>query len=275
VLRSVFFGDMKLSLAVIASILVGMGCLINRLSAADDIISVRKPITDLPQQTGTIQRVLWQVSDHIRGEVQIVVLQHQRFQVHLIDQSASFPLGFLLLGQMREGQENAILAINGGYFDPQFKTLGLLRMAGETLQPVSEKDPLSGIIAIDLQGALTLGLRDLDLSDKPYAIQAGPYLIDPGGVMGVRPTPARAARTIIATNAQQDIILITAKLFTLHEMATFLITHKELLGGLPIERALNLDGGPSTGMACVLTGWDMVERGPVRNVLVFTALPSP
>ncbi len=263
-----FLGKMLLRITLI-------NFLVSALLAADNSITITKPISDLPHQSGTIQRVLWQISDKIRGDLQIVILRNQRYQVHLEDQSITFPVGALFIKQMRERQKDAIIAINGGYFDQKFNTLGLLQVAGVTLQPVSDKKPLSGIVAINQQGVLTLGLRDVDLTQQQYAIQAGPYIIDPGGVLGVQPTAARAPRTIIAINAQRDLVLIIAKAFTLHEVANFMLSQTELLGGSPIERALNLDGGPSTGMSCSLPGWDLNERGPIRNALVFTAPSQP
>jgi hypothetical protein len=241
------------------------------VNSAENHYDVVKPLSLLPDDMGTIQRVHWHVSDRVHGDMQIAILHQHKYMLRLLDQPTTFPVGALLVSQVRESIPGAVLAINGGYFDPNFQTMGLLIRDGLQAQPISPATVLSGIVGINNAGEVALLLRDAELTSLHSALQAGPYIIDPGGVLGVKAHPIRAPRTILALNTQQDLIVVVTKHFSLHEVATCLLTQPALFGDHPIERALNLDGGPSTGMACVLPAWNWPERGPVRNVLV--ALP--
>ena len=84
-----------------------------------------------------------------------------------------------------------------------------------------------------------------------------PVLVKPGGVMGF-PADAddgnSARRTIVAQDLTGRILFIAAPRgqLSLHEMASFLAA-----SDLEIDVALNLDGGPSTGL------WLQSDENPV------------
>jgi uncharacterized protein YigE (DUF2233 family) len=172
-----------------------------------------------------------------------------------------------------------VLAINGGYFEPSFQPSGLLRLDGKDLNPLAAEGVLSGIVALDEMGRLRLLPRDGALDGVRSAIQAGPFLIDPGGALGVNPRPAAARRSVIAMDDHGRVLLLATGPLTLHQVASLLHDQSRVFGMERIERALNLDGGPSTGLSLALSpavedaAWSVSERGPVRNVLV--VCPSP
>jgi hypothetical protein len=131
---------------------------------------------------------------------------------------------------------------------------------------------------LDATGKLHVLTREASLDGYPSAIQAGPFVIDPGGAVGVRAGTARAKRSLIALDASGRVMLLVTGSLTLHHVAVLLHDHAPALGFGQVERALNLDGGPSTGLSVALDDptWSMAERGPVRNVLVIAApIPVP
>lgn len=228
---------------------------------------------ELPEHMGTARRLEVAVEGGTRVLV-AVTLVPGAFTVRLMDQSPTFPVGARTVAQSRALVPMAVVAINGGYFEPSFQTSGLLRLERREVQPLAAKGVLSGIVAIDAVGVLRLLPRDAVLDGVHSAIQAGPFIIDPGGAVGVRPHPAAANRSVLASDDHGRLLLLATGALTLHQLATVLHDHPQAFGMERIERALNLDGGPSTGLsltpALAVEGpaWSMAERGPVRNVLV-------
>ena len=231
---------------------------------------------DLPHGMGAVRRLSCHVAgdrDEVDQVLIAVALVPGTFQAHLLDQSPTFPVGTRTVALSRTLLSRAVIALNAGYFTPQFQPAGLCRIAGRELSPLAPTGVLSGVVAIDVMGALQLPTRASALADFPTAVQAGPFLIDPGGALGVRAHPARARRSVIASDDHGRILLLATGALTLFQVATILHDQSALLGMERVERALNLDGGPSTGLSLALDdpAWSITESGPVRNVLVFTA----
>lgn len=230
---------------------------------------------DLPHRMGTARRLTVAVEGGSR-HLLAVTLVPGSFAVRLMDQSPTFPVGSRTVVQSRALVPLAVAAINGGYFEPSFQPSGLLRMDGREVQPLSQEGVLSGIVALDATGILRLLPRDASLDGVHAAIQAGPFLIDPDGAIGVRPRAVAANRSLLASDDHGRLLLLATGALTLHDLATLLHDHPQAFGMERIERALNLDGGPSTGLSLALDdpAWSMAELGPVRNVLVVAPAPE-
>ncbi|HEX3132456.1 MAG TPA: phosphodiester glycosidase family protein [Planctomycetota bacterium] len=228
---------------------------------------------DLPQGMGTARRMTLAVEGGSRPLLAVTLVPGS-YSIRLMDQSPTFPVGARTVAQSRSLVPGALVAINGGYFEPSFQPSGLFRLDGKDLHPLAAEGVLSGIVALDVMGGLRLLPRDGALDGVRSAIQAGPFLIDPGGTLGVNPRPARAQRSVIATDDHGRVLVLATGVLTLHQVASLLHDQPQLFGMEHIERALNLDGGPSTGLSLSLPlavedpAWSVVERGPVRNVLV-------
>lgn len=167
-------------------------------------------------------------------------------------------------------REKGFLGINGGYFDLSFQPDGWCVVDGKEITPPSGKKILSGLLSIPKGKKIPR----LDLfSNRPAevfsAIQTGPFLIDPGGKMGIRQKDGPLApRTVIAQTAK-SLVIITTSPITLYDLADQLTTL--YVADEKIDRALNLDGGPSTGIFLQSGDYtiDEPEHWPVRNILVF------
>jgi len=151
--------------------------------------------------------------------------------------------------------------INGGYFNADFSPTGFCRIDGKTIGK-AKSEKLSGFVALDKSGAISLLTRRDDLIDYPTVVQSGPYVIDPGGKVGIESRSGmRARRTLIGVTSDKDLIIVVTEPIFLLDLAYAIKKH------LPaIERLLNLDGGPST--ALVTGSRTVVNRWPVRNYLV-------
>jgi uncharacterized protein YigE (DUF2233 family) len=159
---------------------------------------------------------------------------------------------------------------NASYFTEDFRPLGLLYIRGRQLQPVQPGSRL-------LSGILTSGQRGLDLyrpselrlDGVSEALQAGPFLIDQNRIVAGLNQDKNARRTIVATDGKRQWALLTLSACTLADAAQIL-HESRLFGGNPIRRALNLDGGGSTGIFVqgLARDWNYPPRSRVANYLV-------
>ncbi len=213
----------------------------------------------------------WAQKRHLEQEGRQVLLHIFRRDafgsVSLIDAPKWLPADGLESHLIEHG---CVAGVNGGYYTPEFTPVGLLVIAGKRFNPPNRQKP-SGVLHVAPDGALSLlNLKDF-LNDEPptaYALQSWPFLVEPGGEMGIRSANKRRhRRTAVALTESGNPILITTGPLTLFEFASLL--QEESLVGFRTERALNLDGGPSTGFfAQTARGpWIQSVSLPVRSLV--------
>lgn len=145
-------------------------------------------------------------------------------------------------------QERPVAMINGGFFNPQFEPTALLISDGVTFG--NSYQGFGGMFAVTPDGNVSIR----PLRDQPYqdvevlsqAIQSFPMLVFPGGLAAAPDDNGqKARRSVVALDQQGRLLLIAApaSVFTLTELAQWLVN-----SDLGIDRALNLDGGSSTGL---------------------------
>lgn len=194
------------------------------------------------------------------------------FRIEAVEQSA--PTG----STAREFRTTykAVLALNGGFFG---KTLagelvpsGLLIVDGE-IKKSHDDDAGSGVFFVSDAGVgITWSSPQARQDTWRHAIQVGPLIVDPGGRNGIRTNNhKRVDRTAICkTDAALTFIVLDGglSLFELGEVLSSAIS----AGGFACERALNLDGGPSTQASFVLGGVEreIIGDWPVQNAIVMT-----
>jgi len=138
----------------------------------------------------------------------------------------------------------ALAAVNGGYFDELYRPVGWVVDRGVEIAPRSARTS-GGVLAVR-GGALYVGpAREVPFAPE-FAVQNGPRLIENGGRLGIRTDDGRRAPRTVACDAAGRLHLIVVVAApregpTLHETA-------RMLAAFGCQRALNLDGGPSTGV---------------------------
>lgn len=140
----------------------------------------------------------------------------------------------------------ALAVINGGYFDPEDRPLGLLVSAGEVLVPLRSvswpvfewRGGRARIVARTDFG----GTRGVD-----EALQCGPWLVRGGAAVASLKESAPEPRAALGLDAEDRLILAatTRGGLRLAEFAKVLADPIDA-GGLGCQRAMNLDGGSST-----------------------------
>jgi uncharacterized protein YigE (DUF2233 family) len=192
--------------------------------------------------------------------------------------ASSTPFGSTAAELRRE--HNAVLAVNGGFFDidgqSRLSPTGLLITQGRLLNPASDKRKGGSGIIYSRQGSIDIDFVETasDLRDMEAAVQVGPLVVDPGGKNGIRRNDFdRQNRSVVCRQAGGTvaIIVITGGL-SLYETGE-LLASPEADGGFGCDRALNLDGGPSTqaSFAWEAEVLEIPGRWKVPNALLLVA----
>lgn len=163
-----------------------------------------------------------------------------------------------------QAETGAFLVVNGGFFTEDYSATGAIVVDGQS-SGVGYRD-FGGMLAIS-PGGPTLRW----LPQQPYSpnepllagLQSFPMLILPGGQPGYPDEDNQPARrTVIAQdiNGRMLFVLAVTGAFSLHRMGRFLAE-----SDLNIDRALNLDGGTSTGL---------LLADPPEGIAAYSLLPA-
>ena len=153
-------------------------------------------------------------------------------------------------------RENCVAGVNGGYFDPQNAPVGLLVEDGHVVVPKQKARLLSGVVSV-VNGRVQIQ-RAAEFSPKVKATaarQCGPFLVERAkAVPGLNDTRG-ARRTFVVSNGGEQVAIGYSSSVTLAQLASILATPR-VAADLKIQRALNLDGGSSSGF------WFKGENAP-------------
>ena len=215
---------------------------------------VARPILERPDAEA------WDV-DLVRGGVRVgrmvsVHVDPVRARPRLVLNGARRPLRALA--------PEADLVANAGFFTPEFRPTGLLVSEGEVLHPFVDHGGAAGtgVLVWRDDGTIRLHARSSFSLEDPDAIrvalQAGPRLIEPGGEPGIRADDHISAnRTVVGRDRAGRFVIVVAHGAGASRSGPSLWEMMRLVGAeglgrvrddLALEIALNLDGGPSTGL---------------------------
>jgi hypothetical protein len=201
----------------------------------------------------------WQVASADRESSPVAGVEHRHIVLQNSAESAIIDLAFFptnsatlrvidnpagsenLADVMR--RENFIAGVNGGYFDTQFRPLGLRVIDGATRSPLIRARLLTGVLCIASRGIEIVRLGEFSQKKKcDAAIECGPFLIDGGMPVRGLDHSRRARRTFVAVTRTGTATLGVSNDLSLAELASALAA----LPDLKAWRALNLDGGSSS-----------------------------
>ena len=143
---------------------------------------------------------------------------------------------------------NALLAVNGNYFDPQNQALGLVVQDGQRRGGVVYEG-FGGMFAVNGDAArVRWNVTDPYLGEPlTDALQNFPMLVLPGGSpnLEIDDNGRRSLRTAVGQDRSGRIVFVVspAPTFTLTEYGQWLAA-----SDLDLDAALNLDGGTSSGL---------------------------
>jgi uncharacterized protein YigE (DUF2233 family) len=171
-----------------------------------------------------------------------------------------------------QAQTKAVIVINGGYFrveNEKYIPNGLTISGGKILG--GSYGPYAGMLAISKNRS---ELRWL--ADTPYdpsenlqaALQSFPVLVKPVGEIGFPKQyedGLKARRTVIGQDSDGKILFIVAPkgYFTLHQLSVYLTE-----SDLNLDIAINLDGGPSSGVLAANSQEIIPAQTPLPLVII-------
>jgi uncharacterized protein YigE (DUF2233 family) len=168
---------------------------------------------------------------------------------------------------------SADLVVNAGFFDQDGKALGLAISNGEKLAPLA-RSLSGGVVTFDGDRARLFATESFTLPDGArFAIQCRPRLVVDGAPNVRSDDGKRAERTALCLrDGGRTIDVVTARATQAGDPGgPSLYAMGRWLAARGCENALNLDGGPSTGVS-----WrdgnavrSELPRGPVRQAIAF------
>ncbi|MGB9474513.1 MAG: phosphodiester glycosidase family protein [Candidatus Udaeobacter sp.] len=156
--------------------------------------------------------------------------------------------------------EQCLAGVNGGYFDEKFAPIGLRITNGEVTASLKRARLITGVLVASPRGVQIV--RAPEFSKRPgitAAIQCGPFLVDRTKPIGGLNNANTARRTFAATTSGNRALLGVCSHVSLAELSRILVT-ASFADDLKIERALNLDGGSSSGF------WFARENGSAFSI---------
>lgn len=150
----------------------------------------------------------------------------------------------------------AIIGVNGGFFTPDLKPLGLRINQGKITSPIKNTTWWGIFFTRELQAYIVAANQFKPSKDINFAVQSGPRLIVNGQIPSLKPGVAN--RTALGITRDNKIILLATANFPLStlELAKIMKAPTDQ-GGLNCDNVLNLDGGSSTQLYARLNNFSL------------------
>jgi Phosphodiester glycosidase len=168
-------------------------------------------------------------------------------------------------------REKCLAGVNGGYFDPDYRPIGLLTVDGKTIAPLQRARLLTGVLSAVPGKVQILRVGEFARQQKAdAAVECGPMIIDLGkAVHGLESTrPARRTFAAVATGERAALGFCSD--VTLADLATILAL--PFASDFKIQRALNLDGGSSSAFWFKRRNGSAFSISEEKNVRDFVAI---
>ena len=157
-------------------------------------------------------------------------------------------------------REKCLCAVNGGYFDTEFKPIGLRVSDGKTFSPLRRARLITGVLLQSQRGIDVIRVGEFSHTKKIVAaIQSGPFLVERSERIHGLNDSQRARRTFAAIASNDRALLGVCSEVSLAELANILAT-APVAADCKIRRAMNLDGGSSTAF------WFARENGSAFSI---------
>jgi len=177
-------------------------------------------------------------------KLKILRIELDKFQVRILD-SRAFGMNRMEIKELAK-KSQALAAINGGFFFPDSKPIGLLIVDGYEVNPLRKAD--WGIFLIQDNQARIIHTREFRAAKNiTQALQVGPRLVVKGRELRMKKQVARRSALGI-TPKKQVILLNTEDTEVLAQDLARIFYLPESQGGLECQDAISLDGGPSAQM---------------------------
>lgn len=202
--------------------------------------------------------------------VSLVVFSSKDFLIRVIDNAAEGDKArFSTLAGAMEAA-GCIAGCNGGFFERHpFSPVGLMTSDGQRAGRFDPDSWMKGLLVVRGNAATLESTETFkDSPDITQLIQTGPWLVRSSQSELDSSRTQMARRTFICRDDKGTWAIGASDPCTLHELAA-LLKSPGITAVLTVHEALNLDGGPSTGLWLKRSAGNfyLPERWPVRNYL--------
>ena len=176
---------------------------------------------------------------------------------------------------LREAMEmtGCVAGVNGGFYGTDFKALGVVYENGKRVAPYvnSSRNGLASGVIWSGAGGIHIVRREefKDGAGVEQAIQTGPMLISRGTTVNGLSDKNWRSRSFVLTDWRGNWMIGTSSSVSLAALSEIL-NSREVFKEMKINRAINLDGGRSTGFYLKQENGNVVyhqEFSRVRNFL--------
>jgi uncharacterized protein YigE (DUF2233 family) len=189
-----------------------------------------------------------------RGKLDVAIFSAKSSLLHLIDN----PEGQSLAAAMRS--DRCAVAVNGGYFDAEFKPIGLRITDRKIVSPLRRARLITGILLQSDRGIDVVRAGEFPRPKKIIAaVQAGPFLVEAGEPIRGLNGSQMARRTFAGLTTDDHALLGVCSGVSLAELAKILAT-TPIAAEYKIRKAMNLDGGSSSAF------WFARENGSAFSI---------
>ena len=197
-----------------------------------------------------------------RVAVDVAVFSAKSTALRVIDNPDGQSLGAVMK------RENCVCGVNGGYFDTEFKPLGLRVADGTTFSPLRRARLITGILLQSDRSINIVRVGEFSRTKKIIvAIQSGPFLVEGNKRIRGLDDSQLARRTFAGLATNDRAFLGVCSDVSLAQLANILAT-APIATDSKIRGAMNLDGGSSSAFWFARedsSAFSISGRKPVRD----------
>jgi len=204
-----------------------------------------------------------------RASLELAIFSTKSCRLRVVDQPSEPRID--LEDVMTRG--NFLAGVNGGYFDPGYRPIGLLIVDGTMIAPLQKARLLSGVLSASTKKIQISRVAEFSINQKPdAAVESGPMIVDLGkSVRGLESRKA-ARRTFAVVAAGDKAAIGFCSDVTLADLSNILAI--VVIPDFKIQRVLNLDGGSSSAFwfkRANGSAFSIAEQKPVRDFVTVVA----
>ena len=223
-----------------------------------------------------IQKIV-EGNDGRRVTLYLCLFNTEKFTLKVVDQGDS--TAGRKYQNLRDAMEKTgcVAGVNGGFFGADFKALGAVYENGKKIAPYvnSSRGGLASGVIWSGTGGIHIVRRE-QFRGGPgvvQAIQTGPMLVSNARIVSGLSNAKWRPRTFVLTNWKGDWMIGTSSSVSLAALAQILYSPK-VLTEMKVNRAINLDGGRSTGFYLKQSDGKVTYRPEFSKVRNFLGIVS-
>jgi hypothetical protein len=175
-----------------------------------------------------------------RADLNVAIFSTKSCALKVIDNPEGQSLGAMMK------REKCVCGVNGGYFDPEFKPIGLRVADGSIFSPLRRARLITGILLQSDRGIEVIRTGEFSRAKRIIAaVQSGPFLVEGNKRIRGLNDSQLARRTFAGLATNDHALLGVCSDVSLGQLANILAT-VPVAADSKIRGAMNLDGGSSS-----------------------------